>query len=137
MAIINLEQFMPEFTEIDLRPIEQPEENVLSFKKPIVHQEQLKQGSPSKPRRITRAQIIDKFNTKRTRVKLSPSVCNVCAFDIAAAKHGDWDGVPERSKQDVLEALELHKKEFHPVKEDLIIFEDEMPTEWLGTGKTL
>ena len=139
----------PSLRDIDLSPvtpteptfdIEPRRDNVLSINKPIFRDELenfIKQRPPNAPRRITKSVIIDKFDIKRTRIKLSPSVCDVCAFDIAAAKHGDWDGVPDRNKPDVLEALALHKKEQHPIKEDLIVYEDELPTEWLGSGNTL
>src|SRR5689334_13099034 len=78
-------------------------EKVLSFNRPI-----LQEATPTKPpkkRMIIRSWIIDKLTTKRIRVELTPSVCDVCAFDIAAEKHGSWYNVPEFKKADVLQAV--------------------------------
>ena len=112
-------------------------ENVISFNKPLLDGLREPVRPPNTPKVIKKSQIIDKFCIKRTRVKLTPSVCDVCAFDVAAAKHGDWNGVPDSNKHDVLEALDLHKREVHPIKEDLIVYEDELPTQWLGSGQLL
>jgi hypothetical protein len=91
-------------------------------------------SKPAKKRFIIRSWIIDKFTTKRKRIELTPSVCDICAFDVAEAKHGKWDAVPDFKKSDVLLALQEHKREQHPVKEDLIVTEDELATEWLGSN---
>lgn len=111
---------------------------VLSFHKPLLNkQPETKPVATPKRRFIIRSQIIDKYTTKRIRIELTPSVCDVCAFDVAAEKHKDWYGVPEFKKADVLQAVIEHKREAHPTREDLIVNEDELPTQWLGTGTTL
>ena len=108
-------------------------ENVLSFNKPISDNDEGPPYSTNKRwKMIWRHTYIDKFTTKSERVRLTPSVCDVCAFDIAAKNHGGWDNVPEHKRSDVIQALEEHKKEEHPIKQDHIIDDDQMPTEWLG-----
>lgn len=113
-----------------------PKENTLSFQQTIPTRPVEIIPSTDKPARkrfIVRSWIIDKFTTKRKRIELTPSVCDVCAFDVAQAKHGNWYHVPDFNKADVLIALQEHKKEAHPVKEDLIVFEDEIAKQWLGS----
>jgi hypothetical protein len=114
-------------------------EKVLSFNRSVQLTDPIeKSPTPKKKKMIIRSWIIDKFTTKKIRVELTPSVCDVCAFDIAAEKHGNWYGVPDSKKADVLQAVIEHKREVHPVKEDLIIDEDDMPQQWLGDkGTTL
>lgn len=117
--------------------VEQPAQ-VLSFHKlAITKQPEQKPSNPAKKRFIIRSEIIDKFTTRRTRIELTPSVCDVCAFDVAAEKHKDWHSVPESKKADVLQAVVEHKREAHPTKEDLIVYEDELSTSWLGNSTTL
>lgn len=87
---------------------------------------------------IRKETIIDKFTTKRERREITPSVCTVCALDIAEFNGlGSWNNVPEEKKSDIIRAVAEHKKIVHPVKEDLIILEDELPTSWLGHKSTL
>jgi len=113
-------------------------EKVLSFNRSVQLTDSIeKTPTPKKKRFIIRSWIIDKFTTKRKRVELTPSVCDVCAFDIAAEKHGNWDGVPEARKADVLQAVIEHKREMHPIREDLIVDEDDMPQQWLGDKSTI
>ena len=115
------------------------EHNVLSFQQPINPAEIVIKPSIDKPARkrfIIRSWIIDKFTTKRKRIELTPSVCDVCAFDVAEAKHGNWHHTPDIHKADILLALAEHKREAHPIKEDLIVFEDEIATQWLGSPNT-
>jgi len=112
------------------------QENVLSFQQPAVNPGEVvikpTIDKPARKRFIIRSWIIDKFTTKRKRIELTPSVCDVCAFDVAEEKHGNWYKVPDFKKADVLQAVIEHKREAHPVKEDLIVFEDEIATQWLG-----
>lgn len=117
-----------------------PKENVLSFQQsiPQFNNVEIKPplDKPARKRFIIRSWIIDKFTTKRKRIELTPSVCDICAFDVAESKHGNWHHVPDINKADVLLALSEHKREAHPVKEDLIVFEDEIATQWLGSPNT-
>lgn len=115
------------------------QDNVLSFQQPINPGEIVIKppiDKPSRKRFIIRSWIIDKFTTKRKRIELTPSVCDVCAFDVAEKLHGNWHHVPDNKKADILLALAEHKREAHPVKEDLIVFEDEIAKEWLGSPNT-
>lgn len=114
------------------------DDNVLSFNKALEISETPFDTKPSGPKKLIRREIfIDKFNVKRVRIEKTPSVCDVCAFDVAAKVHGNWWNVPPHRQIDVVQALEEHKKEEHPVKMDLIIDESELPTEWLGNKSLL
>lgn len=116
-----------------------PSNPVLSFNQPIqrsVESVPTKTGN-GKTKMIRKEQFIDKFNTKRTRVQLTPSTCDVCAFDVAAKKHGSWEGVPLDKREDVLQAVAEHKREEHTFRTDLIIEEDQMPKEWFGAPSIL
>lgn len=90
-----------------------------------------------KPKKIfiTKEIQIDKFNVKRERLELTPSVCDVCAFDIAAKRFGNWYGVPEREHENIKNAVIEHKRVVHPINQNMIVEEDQIPTEWLGSTR--
>jgi hypothetical protein len=81
---------------------------------------------------ITKETVIDKFNVLRQRVELTPSVCDICAFDIAAKHFGNWHNVPEAEHEKIAKALAEHKRVVHPLNQNLIVDESEIPTQWLG-----
>jgi len=111
--------------------------DVPSFNKPLTNQE-IDLSKPETEKVIRKEIYIDKFTTKRSRVTLTPSVCKVCALDIAQLNgFGGWDRVPEDKKTNMLLALQEHVKVIHPVKEDLIIDASELPKEWLGNNTVL
>lgn len=89
-------------------------------------------SSSSKKKFITKEIQIDKFNVLRRRVELTPSVCDICAFDIAAKRFGNWNGVPEAEKDKVIEAVEKHKQVVHPINMNMIVDEEQIATQWLG-----
>jgi len=79
--------------------------------------------------------FIDKFNTLRKRVLLTPSMCQRanCTFDIAVANgYAGWQDVPEDSRASMLKAFEKHDAEAHSIVEETIINEDQIPKNYLG-----
>lgn len=113
-------------------------EDNFSFNKPI-NDEPLVQPKIEARTRVIRKEIpIDSKTVKRIRVEITPSVCEICAFDVAEYNGlGKWKDVPEYKHQDIIHALQEHKKVAHPVKEDMIVYEDEVPSVWLGNNNTL
>lgn len=103
-----------------------------SFKQPIYEETVEVEQVPGKRKFITKQVVIDKFNTKCVRILLTPSVCDICAFDIAQKYYGSWDGVPEVEKTKVKKAVIEHKRVAHPLNQNLIVSEDEIPKVWLG-----
>lgn len=105
-----------------------------SFNKPKI----IDPSSPKK-RYILRTIYVDKHTQKRTRVELTPSMCikSGCNFDIAVRNGfpGGYNTVPPQYRQQMLEALEVHVREFHVQNDDHIIDEDQLPTIWLGDSK--
>jgi hypothetical protein len=91
-------------------------------------------------RYIIRATVIDKYSIYRTRVLMTPSMCDVhgCNFDIATKNGFDgYDDVPRSERKRILEALQAHKDLAHNNSENYIIEEKDMPTRWLGTERGL
>lgn len=85
---------------------------------------------------ITKETIIDKFNVKRTRVLLTPAVCDKCGFDVAARNGlGEYASMTPELQAQVKAAIDEHKSIVHTIATDLIVDEDEVPTEWLGQHK--
>ena len=59
---------------------------------------------------------IDKFNSRRVKIKLHPGVCRVCGFDIL--KHNDapvWDLLPDSEQVKVRGAMKKHM-EYHATR---------------------
>jgi hypothetical protein len=91
---------------------------------------------PSKKQFIIRETQVDKFNVIRRRVELTPAVCGVCGFNVAERNNlGEYDKMPETVRAQVVEAIAEHKRLVHSPAEQLIVDEDELPTEWLGHPK--
>ncbi len=95
-------------------------------------------GEPTdKPKRrfILYSRPIDKFTIKRTRVLLTPAVCDVCGLDLGAHNGlPTYDEMPSDIQAKIRLTVERHKKEFHSIAENLIVDEDQMPTEFLTRG---
>jgi hypothetical protein len=67
---------------------------------------------------------------------LTPAVCGVCGFNVAERNNlGEYDKMPETVRAQVVEAIAEHKRLVHSPAEQLIVDEDELPTEWLGHPK--
>jgi hypothetical protein len=120
----------------EFNPFEQINDKTLSFNQPVTS-EPLEYQKPIQDRFILKRQIIDKFTTKCTRVRLTPSTCDVCSLDIAEFNGlRNWNNVPEDKRTSIIAALKEHKKLVHPVREDLIVSQDELATQWLGDKVT-
>lgn len=79
---------------------------------------------------------IDKFTIKRERVKITPAVCDKCGFDVSLRNNlGKYEDMTPVMRQQVQDAIAEHKKLVHTVAEDLIVSEDQLPTQWLGDHK--
>lgn len=84
----------------------------------------------SKPEKrfIIREVKIDKFTTRRVRIELHAGVCEICAFDVAAANKLD-----PNSDADVLKDLvQRHKKVEHTPATSRIVNEANIPKQWTG-----
>lgn len=115
----------------NIRQVEEVKRNV-SFNKPIVEQETRPQTQEAEY--IIRRIYIDKMNEKCIRVKLTPSVCNICAFDVAEKIHGRWGLVPISERENVLGALAEHKRVYHTLGDQFIVKESQLPKQWLGSS---
>jgi predicted Zn-ribbon and HTH transcriptional regulator len=85
---------------------------------------------------ITKETPVDKFNVIRTRIELTPAVCDKCGFDVAARNGlGRYEDMSEAMQAQVAAAIKEHKDLVHTIATDLVVSEDEVPTEWLGSHK--
>jgi predicted Zn-ribbon and HTH transcriptional regulator len=102
-----------------------------------VEEEAAEAAKPAEQRKyITKETVIDKFNVKRTRILLTPAVCEKCGFDVAARNGlGEYENMSPELQQQVKAAIDEHKSIVHTIATDLIVDEDEVPTEWLGQHK--
>ena len=86
-----------------------------------------------KKRFIVNTKQIDKFNIRRTRVELTPAVCDVCGFDIGNHnKLGNWNEMEPATQEAVKRAVKKHQEEFHSKADALIVEEDQLPKTFLG-----
>lgn len=115
--------------DLDLTPEEDDEEEIKSIDHTVSAGKQY----------ILKSRIIDKYTTIRRRIKLTASMCKRphCNFDVAVANgFSGWDDdISDRERTRLLEALAMHDKQVHSIAEDIILNEDEVPTNWLGGKK--
>jgi hypothetical protein len=96
------------------------------------------EGKPRK-KMLLRSIYVDSKNTRRTRVEFKPSMCTRpnCGYDAATAnKYKSWDHVPPPIRPALLDALKNHIEKIHSIAEETIVYEDELPGEWLGRDVT-
>lgn len=91
----------------------------------------LKQGRPM----IIRATKVDSLTTIRRRVPLTKSMCRRqgCKYD--AAKEMGFDSysrVPPEFRDSAKEKLAAHVDRNHNRSEDHIVYESDLPTDWMG-----
>ena len=99
-------------------------------------------AKPQPDRRPARKQLIvsrkkvDKFNTICDRIEFTPAVCEICGFDVCGANDlGDyWDMSVERQAK-VKEAVVVHKKRAHSQASQNLLYEDDLPEQWLGKNR--
>ena len=145
MSTINIDDiFNDQFMDDAESPIEEEiKENpnikkveTVSFKKPISTAEEVKKDKPKSGKKfILKEVIIDKFNVKRNRIELTPSVCDICAFDVAAKKYGNFHNAPVSEHDKIRMAVIEHKRVAHPLNQTLIVDEEEIPKAWLGQSR--
>lgn len=115
----------------------QKKQETLSFNQKIteeVVEEAYKQNDPDDPDCVVRKIFIDKFNTKCIRIEVTPSVCRICGFDVAAARHGRWGLVPASERKTVVEALDQHKRVVHTLGDLHIVKKSQLPKQWFGSN---
>lgn len=108
-----------------------------SFNQPIPEKDDAtnrKSTDSNEPEYINQRIYIDKFNEKVVRVELTPSVCRICGFDVAAKRHGRWGLVPKEERNIVEQALAAHKREVHTLGDLHIVKKSELPKQWLGSN---
>lgn len=111
----------------------QQKRETLSFNQSIQEKE-TEIPDPDEPEYIVHKQYIDKFNTKCTRIEITPSVCRVCGFDVAKSRHGRWGLVPATERKTVVEALEMHTRTVHTLGDAHIIKKSQLPKQWFGSN---
>jgi len=120
--------------------------NVRMTASPGPHIEELKpelaqtiSGQPVAEKRPDRKQMIvsrkkvDKFNTICTRIEFTPAVCEICGFDVCAVNNlgSYWDMTAERQMK-AKDAIVAHKKRAHSQASQNLLYEDDLPEQWLG-----
>lgn len=89
----------------------------------------VKKAEPKK-QFVLKEKKLDTFTTIRTRVLLTPCVCERCGFDLCEKNGlGEYDGLEVEEKARVKKAMETHK-EFHTTAENRVVDEDDIPTSW-------
>ncbi len=79
---------------------------------------------------VLKEKKLDTFTTIRTRVLLTPCVCERCGFDLCEKNGlGEYDSLEVEEKARVKKAMEVHK-EFHTTAENRVVDEDDIPTSW-------
>ncbi len=80
---------------------------------------------------VLKEKKVDNFTTLRTRVVLTPCVCEQCGFDLCVTNGlGEYEDLAPEEKQRVKQAIKKHK-ELHVTSEDRVVAEEDLPTQWL------
>lgn len=79
------------------------------------------------------ARRVDKFNTKRIRVLMTPAVCPKCRLDLIALNNLEpWDDLDNATRQELIAGVAEHVHKVHDATEQDIIDEDQLPKQFLG-----
>lgn len=79
---------------------------------------------------VLREKKVDAFTTLRTRVPLTPAVCERCGFDITERNDlGPYEELSPEQQEQVKAAMKQHE-EMHTVAENRVIDEEDIPKEW-------
>jgi hypothetical protein len=122
-------------------PVEEPtleQEAIAAFESEIKGEPEPEAADPVEEKQyyITKETPIDKYTVKRTRVLLTPAVCDKCGFDVAERNSlGAYEDMTDSMKEQVKAAIKEHKEIVHTIATDLVVSEDEVPQEWLGQHK--
>jgi hypothetical protein len=76
---------------------------------------------------------IDKHNTRRIRIELTPAVCEQCGFDFCRRNDlgSYWDLSADMQKT-CREGVQAHIEQAHSSMNASIIAHEELPGRWLG-----
>ncbi len=84
---------------------------------------------------VMKEKKIDTFTINRTRILLTPCVCERCGFDLCEKNGlGDYEALGVEEKARVKVAMEKHK-EFHTTAENRVVDEDDVPTQNLRSPR--
>lgn len=90
-------------------------------------------AEPKKQYIITNRRV-DKFNTIRKRVLLSPAICRECGEDLLALNSIEepWEELPKSQQTALMSAMKDHELKTHSRAQALLVDEDEIAGAWLG-----
>lgn len=98
--------------------------------------EEPKQPSDGK-QYIINEKRIDKLTVKRTRVEITPAVCDTCGLDLLAVAHKqnkvatkEYNELPDDYKVIFTQVVARHKAQLHSESEKLIV--SQKPKQWLS-----
>ncbi len=84
---------------------------------------------------VLKEKKIDLFSTLRTRVLLTPCVCERCGFDLCEKNGlGPYEDLTPDDKTRVKQAIKKHK-ELHVTSEDRVVAEEDLPTAHLRSPR--
>lgn len=81
--------------------------------------------------------VVDKHNTKRVRVCLTPAVCDECGLDLCVVNADQLDDrayhqLRKNEQEEIREAVAAHKTIVHRKETQRVIDEEDIPAGWLG-----
>ena len=126
---VDLNEHAPLYTsEVELEaPPVSDEAQVIATDQPVPTEERRQFILVIKP--------VDKFNTIASRELVTPATCLECGFDVIRKNELQaWDELTQDTQTEVLGALQAHKDAMHAGASAQIVYEDEIPTEWLGNN---
>jgi hypothetical protein len=84
---------------------------------------------------VLKEKKIDLFSVLRTRVLLTPCVCEQCGFDLCEKNGlGEYDDLMPEEQQRVKQAIKKHK-ELHVTSEDRVVAEEDLPVSHLRSPR--
>jgi len=76
---------------------------------------------------VLKEKKIDLFSVLRTRILLTPCVCEQCGFDLCEKNGlGEYEDLAAEEQQRVKQAIKKHK-ELHITAEDRVVAEEDLP----------
>jgi len=76
---------------------------------------------------IVKKTFVDTHTVFRKRVRLTPAVCNMCAFDICEHHNlGIYEDLPPETKLQLKQAIRQHKILYHPTSSNDIVSASQM-----------
>ena len=89
--------------------------------------------NPDEAKYIIHSKTIDKHTIKRTRIKLTPAVCDTCGFDVLKLAYeqnkissANWDDLTIDVQRGLEQAKIRHKQLAHTAADNLIITESQL-----------